>query len=130
MLPVFFKGAPMRLMVIVTCYIAALLAFVSIGLVGVSVFTSPGAEPDGTGERPKLMRRADRNSGEQQQIPAQPPAGAFRYGPEVNHGSSDTRVNYSQQALREARSAAPARNTPRQGYGRGADFVANRPSGH
>ena len=41
----------------------------------------------------------------------------FRYGPEVNHGRSDTPVYASQQALRQWRAdAAPGRTTARKSY--------------
>ncbi len=46
--------------------------------------------------------------GTSSQIIVEPLPQAFRYGPEINHGASDTPVNARQQALREARAMAPA----------------------
>jgi hypothetical protein len=42
------------------------------------------------------------------EIIVEPRPQAFRYGPEINHGRSDTPVYARQQALREARAMAPS----------------------
>jgi hypothetical protein len=42
------------------------------------------------------------------QIIVEPRYQAFRYGPEINHGRSDTPVYARQQALKEARAQAPS----------------------
>lgn len=127
----------MHLFLIITCYLAAALALVSVGVIGVSMLTSPVEIAASDTQRPKLVRRADRRNPGEQAATDVPRVGAtFRYGPEVNHGRGDTPVNYSQQALKEARSA-PLRQ--RKSYqerrivdpGAAMGFApAVRPSGH
>jgi hypothetical protein len=56
----------MHLLLIVTCYVAAALALLSVGVIGVSMLTSPVETSSTETQRPKLVRRADRNPGEQQ----------------------------------------------------------------
>jgi len=102
----------MRLLVILTCYLAAALALVTAGLIGVSVLTAPVESQTSEIQRPKLVRKADRNPGEQQFTDTSRSGAAFRYGPQVNHGRGDTPVNYSQQALREARSVPVNQRMP------------------
>ena len=108
-----------------TGYVAAALALFSAGLVALSIFGSSG-------------HKAERSIGEAQ-ADTRPSNTAFRYGPDVNHGRGDTPLNYTQQALREARGQAAMRGrTPYQertayegrignpNIGRGLE----RPSGH
>lgn len=124
----------MHVLLIIACYVAAALAVVSVGVIGVSMLTSPTETISSDAQRPKLVRRADRNPGEQQPADAPRTGSAFRYGPEVNHGHGDAPVNYAQQALKEARSAsawAPARQYQGRPY-RERQIVDHgvRPSGH
>jgi hypothetical protein len=127
----------MHLFVVIACYAAAALAVVSVGVIGASMLTSSTETVTADAQRPKLVRRADQNPGEQQPAGAPRPGAAFRYGPEVNHGRGDTPVNYAQQALKEARSAyawAPAgryKQNPERRY-RGGRMVDHgvQPSGH
>jgi len=72
-----------------TVYVAAALALLSAGLIALSTFGSSG-------------HKAERNAAAAQ-ADTRPSNTAFRYGPDVNHGRSDTPLNYTQQALREAR---------------------------
>jgi hypothetical protein len=127
----------MHLFLIVTCYVAAALALASVGVIGVSMLASPVETASTETQRPKLVRRADRNPGEQQSADTPRAGAAFRYGPEINHGRGDTPVNYAQQALKEARSAfasAPLRRRESyQGRVHREPRVVDhgvRPSGH
>lgn len=126
----------MRVLVMLTCYLAAGLALVGAGLIGISVLNAPFESAVSETPRAKFVRKADRNPGEQQFTDTLPAGKGFRYGPEVNHGRSDAPVNHSQQALREARSAAPIdpRMQPyreRRAYQeRQVADPAVRPSGH
>lgn len=126
----------MHLFLIITCYLAATLALVSVGIIGLSVLRSPVETAASDTLRPKLLRRADRNNPGEQQATDVPRAGAtFRYGPEINHGRGDTPVNYSQQALKEARSAPlrqrkPYQERPIVDPGGAMGFAPVRPSGH
>jgi hypothetical protein len=125
----------MHVFLIVICYLAAALALVSVGVIGVSMLRSPVETTASDAQRPKLVRRADRNNpGEQQPTDAPRAGAAFRYGPEINHGRSDTPVNYAQQALKEARSASASLPTPvrlyRQYQERRIVDHGVRPSGH
>ena len=130
----------MHVLLIIAWYAAAALAVVSVGVIGVSMLTAPTETASSDAQRPKLVRKADRNPGEQQPADAPRTGAAFRYGPEVNHGRGDTPVNYTQQALKEARSAmsafasAPAgqyKQNQERRY-RGGRIVDHgvRPSGH
>jgi hypothetical protein len=61
----------------------------------------------------KLALRQESKAMEDSKVSDEP----FRYGPEVNHGRSDTPVYASQQALRQWRAdAAPGRTTARKSY--------------
>ncbi len=126
----------MHLFLIITCYLAAALALVSMGVIGVSMLTSPVEIAASDTQRPKLVRRADRSNPGEQPATDVPRAGAtFRYGPEINHGRGDTPVNYSQQALKEARSAPLRQRKPHQERrivdpGVAMRFAPVRPSGH
>lgn len=105
-----------------TGYIAAALALFSAGLIALSIFGSSG-------------HKAERNAAE---APAdtRPASTAFRYGPDVNHGRSDTPLNYTQQALREARGQAPNGRQPERSLYQARMGNPNigagleRPSGH
>ena len=96
----------MHLLLIIACYLAGAVAVVSVGAMGWSMLTAPAEKVSAEAQRPKLMRRADRHTLEDRPVEAPRPDGAFRYGPEINHGRADTPVNYAQQALKEAQSAA------------------------
>jgi hypothetical protein len=135
-LPHLWPGILMHVLVMLTCYLAAALALLGAGFIGMSVLTGPFESATSQPERPKLVRRVDRSAGEQQTTDGMRSGQDFRYGPEVNHGRGDTPVHYSQQALREAKSAAPS-DTQQPTYqrsfqpyrGRHVD-IAVRPSGH
>ena len=97
----------MHVFVIIACYAAAALALVIVAGIGVSMLAFPTDTASSGAQPPKLVRWADRNNpGEQQPAEAPRAGGAFRYGPEVNHGRGDTPVNHAAQALKEARSGS------------------------
>lgn len=98
----------MHLLLLIACYLAAAVALVSVGSMSWSMLTAPGEKANAETQRPKLVRRADGNPIADRPVEVLHPNGAFRYGPEINHGRADTPVNHAQQALKEARSA-PAR---------------------
>ena len=127
----------MPLVLIVACYFAGAVALVSVGMMGWSMLAAPTTKMKADGERPKLIRKADRDA------PGQPaeatrPSGDFRYGPEVNHGRADTPVNYRDQALKAARlgpAASAWARAPSKPYRDGTYRApridpGTRPSGH
>jgi len=101
-------------------YLSAALALVAGALIGAHLFASSPAL-DAT--KPVSTQKT------------QVDGSAFRYGPEINHGRSDTPVYAQAQALREARGMAPdsgQRQNSRGWSGRGASNFMNRglTSGH
>ena len=108
-----------------TGYVAAALALFSAGLFALSIFGSSGHKSERIAAEPQADTR--------------PSNTAFRYGPDVNHGRSDTPLNYTQQALREARGQTAMRE--RSPYQERTTYQARignpniglgleRPSGH
>jgi len=91
----------MSLFALVTIYLTAALSLVG-GVVAAMVSLADPGEPSS----PPPARIASVDS--VREIVVEPNPRAFRYGPEVNHGRSDTPVYARQQALREARAMAPS----------------------
>jgi hypothetical protein len=94
-----------HLLLLIACYLAGAVALVSVSAMSWSMLTASGEKVNAEIQRPKPVRKADGNPIADRPIEAPHPNGAFRYGPEINHGRADTPVNHAQQALKEARSA-------------------------
>jgi hypothetical protein len=94
-----------HLLLLIACYLAGAVALVSVSAMSWSMLTASGETVNAEIQRPKLVRKADGHSIADRPVEAPHPNGAFRYGPEINHGRADTPVNHAQQALKEARSA-------------------------
>jgi hypothetical protein len=95
----------MTLFFMLTGYLAVALSLVTGAFMGLAVLTSPVESQSSKGNRLNLMTEAD----PAKHILVEPRRNnqVFRYGPEVNHGRSDAPVYASQQALKQAREAAP-----------------------
>ena len=77
---------------------------------------------------PATSLPAKLTSGESvKEIIVEPHPQAFRYGPEINHGRSDTPVYARQQALREARALAPSGKIRPQRLDRGQIGLTHGP---
>ena len=100
----------MHILFVISAYLVAALSLLSAGLIGVSLLTAPSASSAANPSR--FQERTVSN--EKTQILVRPDGKAFRYGPEVNHGRSDTPINASSQALREARTTTKPQNRPRR----------------
>jgi hypothetical protein len=101
----------MALFFMLTSYLATVLGLVTGAFMGLAVLTSPVESQPSKSNQPNLVTKADpakhilvepRRSGQ-----------VFRYGPDVNLGRSDTPVYAAQQALKQARAAAPAKRQQR-----------------
>jgi hypothetical protein len=91
----------MSLYALLAVYLTA--AFSLVGGVAAALVSLAGPAGPATSLPVKLT------SGEStREIIVEPHPQAFRYGPEINHGRSDTPVYARQQALREARALAPS----------------------
>jgi hypothetical protein len=94
----------MSLVALLAVYLTAAFSLVGGVVAALVALTGPvGSEP----AKPPLPKVASADS--VRQIIVEPRQQAFRYGPEVNHGRSDTPVHAREQALREARAMAPAK---------------------
>jgi hypothetical protein len=93
----------------ISFYWGGALALIGAGVIGLSLLSSDASRPP--------EGRAANNQKTQGIAPVD--GSAFRYGPEINHGRSDTPVNAAAQAVREAKATAPS-DLPSQGYQRRA----------
>jgi hypothetical protein len=126
----------MSFLTMLTFYLAAALALVSGVFIGLAILISPVESGLSDVNYSNLASKTDRQPAGQ--IPDEPrqPIQTFRYGPDVNHGRSDTPVHYSQQALREAKSAPvkqrkqPYKERLIQDPGVAIGFAPNPTSGH
>jgi len=82
----------------ISVYWGGALALIGAGVIALS-FLSPH-------EPPPLEGRAANNQKSHEVTPVD--GTAFRYGPEINHGRSDTPVNSAALALKEAKASAPS----------------------
>jgi hypothetical protein len=119
----------MPLYLSLTAYLTA-TAMVSTGtIVGLTLLKSPSEAAASKAETPKLVRRADRDKLAALELPS---SQSFRYGPEVNHGRSDTPINAAAQARKEAQAGkkkAHSRIIVRPlGYSHGATNMMMHPS--
>lgn len=107
-------------------YAGAFLALASAAYLASAAMRAP--QPSSDGATHKLAARQESRALQDSKVSNQP----FRYGPDVNHGRSDTPVYNSQQALKEAREEAPpAQNTPRNWYrSRNAGRTGSEMYGH
>ncbi len=87
-----------------SAYLSAALALVGALLIGLWLFA------------PNASRSGDWKAAIGQTRHAPVDGSAFRYGPEINHGASDTPVNAREQALREAQANAAYASEPMRGY--------------
>lgn len=118
----------------ISIYLGAALGLLSAGFIGLSFFTSSSASNSENASRPVEGTTRTIISSQKTQIVVRPDGKAFRYGPEVNHGRSDTPVYASAQALRDAR-ATTALNTKRRPMyqertAQGTTFGRGLSSGH
>jgi hypothetical protein len=91
----FFRGGAMRAPVTSSVYLSAVLAVIGAVLASLWLFAPNASQP------------GDWKAATGQKTQTAPVDGsAFRYGPEINHGRSDTPVNAREQALREAQGIA------------------------
>jgi hypothetical protein len=90
----------MSLFALLAVYLTAAVSLVG-GVVAALVSLAGPVEP--STPPPATIASVDPVRG----IIVEPRQQAFRYGPEINHGRSDTPVYARQQALREARAMAP-----------------------
>src|SRR3954463_1152550 len=82
----------------IAVYWGAALALIGGGVIGLSLLSTDAPRP--------LEGRAANNQKTHEIAPLD--RTPFRYGPEINHGPSDTPVNARAQALREAQATAPS----------------------
>ena len=107
-----FIGSAMHLLFLISAYLGAALSMLSAGLIGLSLLTSSSVSS--SANAPPIP--GETVSNQKTKIVVRPEGNAFRYGPEVNHGRSDTPVYATAQALREARASALPQNKPRRMY--------------
>lgn len=95
-----------------TSYVAVVLSLVTGAFLALAVFTSPVESESSASNRPKSVKvDLAKHIVVEPSQPAQSPQlhQAFRYGPDANHGRSDTPVNARQQALNQARAGTPVK---------------------
>jgi hypothetical protein len=94
-------------------YGGAFLVLASVGFAIGSATRFPTASLERAAEPGnKLAARRDSKAEENAKVTTQD----YRYGPEVNHGRSDTPVNAAQQALKQVNEPAPVKSEPRRSY--------------
>lgn len=96
--------APMPLFFGYAAYLATAISLVAGTLFGVPILTDPANTLTTNDTRSAIVKNAEPFL----QIPAEPrrSSEAFRYGPEVNHGRSDTPNFATQLAINQAKAAA------------------------
>lgn len=132
------------------CYVTAATALVAAGLFGLAVLLSPPAsdvalrDSKETSERP--AGAATLHPGEQRLSDTPRTDREFSHGPNIDHAQGSKAVNYSRQALEEARSAMAQERTmpprervredrqgevmPPQAPAAQFEYPPERPSGH
>jgi hypothetical protein len=105
----------MHSLVAISGYVGGAAALLGAGLIGLSLLKSPSLSNAINALRSGDWKAA---TGGQTQARAPVDGSAFRYGPEIDHGRSDTPVFAAAQALREAR-ATPAPDINRKQSYRG-----------